>query len=147
MATRILVVDDHEVTRKLLKEVLEKGGYSVQLAGSGEEAVRLIAGETFPVVVSDIRMIELDGMAVLREVKKMGAGSAVILMTGFGSMEGAIEAIQEGAFDYVSKPFKMDDLKAVVARAVKHWESLHSSGRERAGTEKLDAKLDVSSRG
>ena len=53
--------------------------------------------------------------------------TAVILMTGFGSMEGAIEAIQEGAFDYVSKPFKIRDLKAVVARAAKHWESAHGT--------------------
>jgi DNA-binding NtrC family response regulator len=140
MSIRILVVDDHEVTRKLLLEVLEKQGYVVRLAASGEEAVRLIQRETFPVVISDIRMLELDGMGVLREVKKTGSGSAVILMTGFGSMEGAIEAIQEGAFDYVSKPFKMDELRAVVARAVKHWESLHGvhGGRRDASFEKLE---------
>lgn len=127
MVIRVLVVDDHEVTRKLLQEVLTKQGYSVQLAANGEEAVRLIQSEEFPVVISDIRMIELDGMAVLREVKKKAVDSAVILMTGFGSMGGAIQAIQEGAFDYVSKPFKMDDLKAIVARAVKHWELLQTS--------------------
>src|SRR5437764_8983939 len=69
-------------------------------------------------------MLELDGMAVLREAKRADRDTAVILMTGFGSMEGAIEAIQEGAFDYVSKPFRMDDLKSLVSRAAKHWESL-----------------------
>lgn len=140
--SRILVIDDHEVTRKLLKEVLEKEGYSVHLAASGEEAVKIIKTEKFAIVLSDIRMVELDGMAVLREVKRMALGSAVILMTGFGSMEGAIEAIQEGAFDYVSKPFKMDDLKSVVARAMKHWESLH----ERRGGSILD-KIEVNARG
>lgn len=87
-------------------------------------------------------MVEMDGMAVLREVKKSNAGSAVILMTGFGSMEGAIEAIQQGAFDYISKPFKLDELKAVVNRAVKHWESL----REMRGSGGLE-KLEVSSKG
>ncbi|HLE01729.1 MAG TPA: sigma-54 dependent transcriptional regulator [Bdellovibrionota bacterium] len=122
---RILVVDDDEVTRKLLREVLEREGYRVQLAASGEEAVRMIRREMFPIILSDIRMFELDGMAVLREAKKTGAGSVSILMTGFGSMEGAIEAIQEGAFDYVSKPFKIDNLKAVISRAAKHWESIH----------------------
>jgi len=146
MSVRVLVVDDHEVTRKLLKEVLEKQGYSIQLAASGEEAVRWIHQEKFPVVVSDIKMIELDGMAVLREVKKTDAESAVILMTGFGSMQGAIQAIQEGAFDYVSKPFKMDDLKSIVARAVKHWESLQSA-RKAQGRETQPEKLEVSSRG
>lgn len=121
---KILVVDDDEVSRKLLKEVLEKQGFSVQLAPSGEEAVRQVKKEKFPVIISDIRMFELDGLAVLKQVKISQPQAAVILMTGFGSMEGAIAAIQEGAFDYVSKPFKMDDLKAVVARAFKHWESL-----------------------
>lgn len=121
---KILLVDDDEVMRKLLKEVLAKEGYEVTLAESGEAAVRRIRSEVFPVIISDIRMMELDGMAVLREVKKAEKRSAVILMTGFGSMEGAIEAIQEGAFDYISKPFQMDELKSVVARAAKHWESL-----------------------
>ncbi len=138
----LLVVDDDEVTRKLLKEVLEKENYTVQLAASGEEAVRALAKGRFPIVVSDIRMIELDGMAVLREAKKSAYGTAVILMTGFGSMEGAIEAIQEGAFDYVSKPFKMNDLKAVISRAAKHWESQQSTGNA-----KPHGKLDVSAKG
>ncbi len=120
---KILVVDDDDVTRKLLREVLEREGYVVHLAASGEAAVRALKQETFPIVLSDIRMMETDGMAVLREVKKLGKRSAVILMTGFGSMEGAIEAIQEGAFDYVSKPFKIDELKILIHRAAKHWES------------------------
>ncbi len=120
----VLVVDDDEVTRKLLREVLEKEKFQVSMAASGEEAVRRLKSEVFPIVVSDIRMLELDGMAVLREAKKKESRTAVILMTGFGSMEGAIEAIQQGAFDYVSKPFKISDLRAVVHRAAKHWESL-----------------------
>lgn len=127
MTNQILVVDDDEVTRKLLKEVLEKEGYAIQLAESGEEAVHLLKKGRFPLVLTDIRMMELDGMAVLREAKASRFQSVVILMTGFGSMEGAIEAIQEGAFDYVSKPFKMDHLRWVVSRAYKHWESLQES--------------------
>lgn len=122
--TQILIVDDDEVTRNLLKEVLQKEGYSIQLAESGERAVQLIQQYSFPIVISDIRMAELDGMAVLRAVKQSSSQSSVILMTGFGSMEGAIQAIQEGAFDYVSKPFQMSDLKVVVSRAAKHWESI-----------------------
>jgi two-component system response regulator AtoC len=142
----LLVVDDDEVTRKLLKEVLEKEGYGVQLAASGEEAVRLLKRDKFPIVLSDIRMLELDGMAVLRESKNQDTGTAVILMTGFGSMEGAIEAIQEGAFDYVSKPFKINDLKTVISRAAKHWESTHAPGLHAGGVPST-GKLDVSSKG
>ena len=141
----ILVVDDDEVTRKLLKEVLDKEGYQVTLAASGEEAVRALRDQVYPIVLSDIRMLELDGMAVLRSVKKSNVDTAVILMTGFGSMEGAIEAIQEGAFDYVSKPFKMNDLKSVVSRAAKHWESIHSA--QQRGESKAPNKIDVTTRG
>jgi two-component system, NtrC family, response regulator AtoC len=138
MTLRLLVVDDDEVTRKLLKEVLQKEGYQVQLAASGEEVRGFIRHESYPIVISDIRMLEMDGMAVLREVKKIQPQSAVILMTGFGSMDGAIQAIQQGAFDYVSKPFKMNDLKAVVARAAKQWESLRET-RETSSSVHLEA--------
>ena len=127
MKFKILVVDDDDVTRKLLQEVLEKEHYEVKLASSGENAISFLNVEKFPIILSDIRMLETDGMAVLRQVKASQAQCAVILMTGFGTMEGAIEAIQAGAFDYISKPFKMEDLKMVVARAVKHLDALKNA--------------------
>ena len=126
---KILIVDDDEVMRKLLLEVLEKEGYCVQLAASGEAAAELIRAEKFPIVITDVRMLEIDGMAVLREVKKTNAKSVVIMMTGFGSMEGAVEAIKEGAFDYISKPFKLNELKTVVSRAAKQWASSNTRSR------------------
>ncbi|MDR3606892.1 MAG: sigma-54 dependent transcriptional regulator [Oligoflexia bacterium] len=142
--SQILVVDDDDVTRKLIQEILVRQGYTVRLAASGEEAVEEYRREKFPVVVSDIRMVEMDGMAVLREVKKANVGTAVILMTGFGSMDGAIEAIQAGAFDYVSKPFKIDEFKAVVARAMKHWESTKGASRLAPAS---SSNLDVGGKG
>lgn len=123
---KILVVDDDEVTRKLLKEVLEKEKYTVSIAASGEAALGLLNKENFPIILSDIRMLEVDGLTILRQVKKRGSHSVVILMTGFGSLEGALDAIREGAFDYVSKPFKLNALKAVLKRAVIHLESLET---------------------
>ncbi|MEK6706990.1 MAG: sigma-54 dependent transcriptional regulator [Bdellovibrionota bacterium] len=140
MKLKVLIIDDDEVTRKLLKEILDKEGYVICLASSGEEAIRLIKREVFPIILSDIRMLELDGMAVLRAVKKSGARSAVILMTGFGSMEGAVEAIRDGAFDYVSKPFKIDALKAVVTRAAKHWELVHNQ-RSNVASGRIEVKF------
>jgi two-component system, NtrC family, response regulator AtoC len=131
---KVLVVDDDEVMRKLLCEVLGKEGYRVLSAASGEEAMSLLQCEAFSVIISDIRMLKLSGMEVLRQVKRAEKRTAVILMTGFGSMDGAIEAIREGAFDYISKPFKMDELKAVVMRAVQHWGSINSRGANGLGT-------------
>jgi len=118
---KLLIVDDDRVTRELLREVFEKEGYEVTLASSGERALEALRAESFPLVLSDIRMLELDGMSVLAYIKKNKLPSVVILMTGFGTMEGAIGAIQEGAFDYVSKPFDLGELKAVMARGAAHF--------------------------
>lgn len=123
----ILIVDDDEVMRKLIREVLEKSGYSAFIAASGEDAIRFFKKKPTPVVVSDIRMLETDGLTLLKEIKQVEPNTVVILMTAFGSMEGAIEAVQSGAFDYISKPFQMNDLKNLVARAFKHHEALTSS--------------------
>jgi DNA-binding NtrC family response regulator len=132
----ILVVDDDEVTRNLLREVLGRvnspAPLEIATAASGEEAVRLISSKTFPIILSDVRMIELDGVAVLQAAKKKSAATSVILMTGFGSMDGAISAIREGAFDYVSKPFRIEQIEAVVQRAARHWESLATQAMRRA---------------
>jgi two-component system, NtrC family, response regulator AtoC len=120
----VLIVDDDEVTRQLLQEVLERDGFRISTASSGEMAVKMIRQKVYPIIVSDIRMLELDGLAVLRESKIKSQASAVVLMTGFGSMEGAIEAVRSGAFDYVSKPFRLEQIQSIVQRAARHWENL-----------------------
>jgi len=126
----LLVVDDDKVTRDLLREIFEREGYAVETAGSGEEALHLMKSKSFPLVLSDIRMIEVNGLELLSQIKRGGSRTVVILMTGFGTMQGAVEAIQEGAFDYVSKPFKIFELKAVVDRAMKHWVALTEPSME-----------------
>ncbi len=118
---KILVVDDDEVSRNLLHEVLKKEGFEVTLARSGEEAVSLLDRTSYPLILSDIRMLEVSGLELLRVVKRLSPQSVVTLMTGFGSMEGALEAIREGAFDYISKPFKLEDLKSLLLKAKRHY--------------------------
>lgn len=144
---QLLVVDDDEVTRKLLNEVLTKQGHAVALASSGEEAVAALQKKAFALVLSDIRMLDLGGMDVLRKAKAVKQPPVVVLMTGFGSMEGAIEAIKEGAFDYVSKPFRIDELKNVVSRGLKHWESLYQSNRKLGAFESGRAAIDMAGKG
>lgn len=125
---KLLVVDDDKVTRDLLREIFE-GTFEVESVASAELARAKLEGEEFPLVLSDIRMLDMDGLQLLSFVKRRGLRSVVILMTGFGTMEGAVKAIQEGAFDYISKPFKLEELKAVVSRAAKHWESVTAPNR------------------
>jgi DNA-binding NtrC family response regulator len=132
---KMLIVDDDKVTRELLKEIFEKEGYFPELAASGEEAIQKIKKESYPIVISDIRMFSVSGLDLLNQIMVHDARTVVILMTGFGTMEGAIQAIQKGAFDYISKPFKMDELKAIVLRAKEHWNSLQVPRSNQGATE------------
>ena len=118
MPAQLLVVDDDPVTVDLLKEVLSKEGYQVKTALSGEEAARLATEDVYDLVVTDVRMGDMDGMEVLRAFKKISPETTVIMITAFGSIETAIEAIREGAFDYISKPFKLEEMTLTIRRAL-----------------------------
>jgi DNA-binding NtrC family response regulator len=117
-SARLLVVDDDPVTIDLLKEVLSKEGYQVSTALSGEEAIAQGTDNLFDIIITDVRMGEKDGMDVLRFFKKNAPDTGVIMITAFGSIETAIEAIREGAYDYISKPFKLDEIKFTIQRAL-----------------------------
>ncbi len=111
-------MDDDRVTIELLSEVLSQEGYDVSTALSGEEAIAQGTDHLFEIVITDVRMGEKDGMEVLRFFKKNAPDTTVIMITAFGSIETAIEAIREGAFDYISKPFKLDEIKFTLRRAL-----------------------------
>jgi two-component system, NtrC family, response regulator AtoC len=115
---RILVVDDDEITCNLLEEVLSKEGYAVDKALNGQEAIEKGEKKSYAVVLSDIRMLDVDGMEVLRAYRQKSPETIIIMMTAFGSIETAIRAIKEGAYDYVSKPFKLDEIKLTIQRSL-----------------------------
>jgi two-component system response regulator AtoC len=114
----ILVVDDDEVTCNLLEEVLSKEGYAVDRALNGREAIDKGGRSRYDVVLTDIKMIGVDGMEVLRSYRQKSPETIMIMMTAFGSIETAIRAIKEGAYDYVSKPFKLEEIKLTIHRAL-----------------------------
>ena len=115
---RILVVDDDATAGAVLAEVLIKAGYEVELAGGGAEAVE--KGQRVPVdlVLTDIKMADMDGMAVLNRLREFSPETPIILLTAFGAMESAIEAIKSGAYDYISKPFKKNEVLLTIRRAL-----------------------------
>jgi DNA-binding NtrC family response regulator len=115
---RVLVVDDDEITCNLLEEVLSKEGYAVQKALNGRQAIDQGEKQTYDVVLTDIKMAGADGMEVLRAYRQKSPETIIIMMTAFGSIETAIRAIKEGAFDYVSKPFKLEEIKFTIQRAL-----------------------------
>jgi len=118
-SSNILVVDDDAETLELLREILGEAGYRVVTCSSGEQALAVGKQEQFDVIISDMRLGDnLDGLDVLRTYKTLQPESEVILITAFGSMETAIEAVKAGAFDYLSKPFKIDEVLLQVERAL-----------------------------
>ena len=117
-SAHLLIVDDDPVAIDLLREVLSKEGYQVSVGMSGEEAIARGADSLFDIIITDVRMGETDGVEVLRFFKRTSPETIVIMVTAFGSIDTAIEAIREGAFDYISKPFKLEEIKITVKRAL-----------------------------
>ena len=116
---RIMIVDDDAVTCELLCEVFQRQGFEVHFEQSWDDALSMLSTQTPDVIVSDIRMkTRLDGLALLDHVRRQSPQTPVVLMTAFGSIETAVRAVKQGAFDYISKPFKMDTVVSTVRRAL-----------------------------
>ena len=123
---QILTVDDDSVTCDLLCEVFTREGFSATFANSGEAALAAVARQRPDILLSDIRMkTRLDGLSLLEIVRREYPSVPVVLMTAFGSIETAVRAVKEGAFDYISKPFNIDELVAIVRRALSNGNSKH----------------------
>jgi two-component system response regulator PilR (NtrC family) len=114
---RVLVVDDEQSMRELLAIMLRQAGYEVSVADGGEAAVEALKGD-FDLVVTDLRMRKVDGLAVLKATKEHSPRTVVLVVTAFASTETAVEAMKLGAYDYVTKPFKLDELKVTIANAL-----------------------------
>jgi DNA-binding NtrC family response regulator len=120
---RVLVVDDDQSSRDLLSRILSGAGHRVTAVGDGREAIAALdAGEPPDVVISDIRMSEVDGLQVTDAYRARAPDTPVILVTAFGNIDGAVDAIRRGAADYISKPYDVDAIQLVVARALQQRE-------------------------
>jgi two-component system response regulator PilR (NtrC family) len=113
----ILVIDDEDIMREILEALLSREGYHVKLAASGEEGLELARTQTFDVAVVDVMMPGMDGLATLDELKRLDDDLPVLMVTAFASVETAIAAMKRGAFDYITKPFKNDEVLVVVRNA------------------------------
>src|SRR5579864_1112364 len=125
---RILLVEDDRENCLMLKEVLGKWGYQVIEAYSGEEALDRSRKEAFDIVLTDIRTAQTSGLDVLREFRKSHPRTQVIMMTGFGSVDTAVYAMKGGAFEYISKPFKFDEIKLTLKRAIEQLQAQSGVG-------------------
>lgn len=118
MDGRLLIVDDEEITLLNLRHVMEKEGYVVTTSSSGVEAVKHLGKERFDVVLTDLRMEGVDGMDVLRKSRELQPEAEVILITSYATADSAVQALKQGAFYYIAKPFRLDEVRKVVAEAL-----------------------------
>ena len=136
MVERILVVDDDASLRRVLEYNLAKEGYAVLTADSGERALALLEAERVDLLITDIKMPGMDGMDLLRRVRQASPETQVIVITAFGTIEMAVEAMKAGAFEYVTKPFNRDELSLAVRKALRLRSLEHDNARLRREVEK-----------
>ncbi len=129
---RILVVDDEEHIRRVLELMLRQQGHQVATAGGGREALEKFAAETFDLVILDLRMPDLDGLAVLGRIRAAEPDQTVVMITAYASVETALGAMKQGAFDYIGKPFKEEEILLVVAKALERQRLLSDNRAWRA---------------
>jgi two-component system, NtrC family, response regulator PilR len=115
---RMLVVDDEQSMRDLLAIMLRQAGYEVSIADGGETAIEKLKAESFDLVITDLRMRKVDGLTVLKAAKEHAPRTVVLVVTAYASTETAVEAMKLGAYDYITKPFQLDELKVTVANAL-----------------------------
>ncbi len=118
MTERILLVDDERIALRNLEHVLSKEGYAISATQSGTHALELLDAQPFDLVLTDMKMDKVDGMMLLRRCKSQHPDTEVIMLTGYATLESAVEAMKEGAFHYIAKPFRLDEVRKTVAEAL-----------------------------
>lgn len=139
---RLLVVDDEESLRITTAAILEREGYKVETASSGNEAVSLLEETEFDLVLTDLHMEGGDGLSVLAEIRRLAPLTISVVLTGFASVESAIAALQHGAYDYLVKPCDIDEMKHTIRRGVEHRRLMLAEQEARGNLEQLNRNLE-----
>ncbi|HEX8888380.1 MAG TPA: response regulator [Pyrinomonadaceae bacterium] len=139
---RLLVVDDEENLRITTAAILEQEGYHVETASSGTEAVSLLENAEFDLVLTDLHMEGGDGLSVLAEIRRRAPLTISVVLTGFASVESAIAALQQGAYDYLVKPCDIDEMKHTIKRGVEHRRLMLAEQEARTNLEQLNRDLE-----
>ncbi len=139
----ILVVDDEEVALKNLCHVLRKEGYQVVAAKSGKQALSYLEKNEFPLVLTDLKMPQVDGMQVLKRVKSLYPQTEVIMITGFSTVDSAVESLKAGAYHYITKPFKLEEVRKVVFEAVQKYQLIQEVEELRKESACQESQLQI----
>ncbi|OGP53877.1 MAG: Fis family transcriptional regulator [Deltaproteobacteria bacterium RBG_13_52_11] len=135
MKQKILVVDDEKSMCDFLEIMLQKEGYEVISTTSGEKALALLDNNLYSMVLTDVKMPGTDGFEVLRKTKEVSPDTAVIMITAYGSPEGAVTAIKEGAYDYITKPFRVEEVKLTIKKSLERSNLIRENVRLRQAVE------------
>src|SRR5678809_503790 len=141
-AARLLVVDDEESLRITTAAIFEKEGYVVDTAATGDEAIGLLQDSEYDLVLTDLHMEGGDGLSVLNQIRKHAPLTISVVLTGFASVESAIAALQEGAYDYLIKPCDIDNMKHTIRRGVEHRRLMLAEQKARADLQQLNLDLE-----
>lgn len=133
MQGRILLVDDEKVFTANMSRLLETRDYEVMVADSGDQAIQILKNHNFDVIVLDLKMPGMDGIATLKEIKKLGLFTQTLILTGHGSIDTAKEALKLGAYDYLTKPCEIEELE----------EKIRGAWKKKDESEWVDAKEKI----
>ncbi len=140
---RLLIVDDEKIALKNLEHVMKKEGYEVVGTQSGQNALKMLEDGAFDVVLTDLKMEKVDGMQILKKCNELHPESEVIMITGFATLESAVEAMKHGAFYYIAKPFKLDEVRKVVKEALEKVRLKEENRHLREQIEKYQGKVKI----
>jgi DNA-binding NtrC family response regulator len=140
---KILIVDDEKIALKNLEHVMKKEGYDVTATQSGQNALKLIDEHQFDVALTDLRMEKVDGMQILKRCREKHPDSEVIMITGYATLQSAVDAMKHGAFYYIAKPFKLDEVRKVVREAVEKVKLKKDNAHLREQIESFNGKVKI----
>ena len=140
---KILIVDDEELMCLFLREALSRKNYDVECAKNGKEALSLIKKQTYDLVITDMKMPDISGIELLRKIKEISSQTQVIVMTAYGTIENAVEAMRLGAFNYLLKPFTPDAIETLIEKASAHMSLIQENIylREEVSSKRLPARM------
>lgn len=141
--TKILIVDDEKIALKNLEHVLKKEGYEIVGTQSGQNALKLLDEQRFDVILTDLRMEKVDGMQILKRCHELYPDTEVIMITGYATLESAVNAMKQGAFYYIAKPFKLDEVRKVVREACEKVRLKKENAQLREQIEKYQGKVKI----
>jgi len=142
-AAKILIVDDEKIALKNLEHIMKKEGYEVVGTQSGPNALKLLEEQPFDVVLTDLKMEKVDGMQILKKCRDLYQDAEVIIITGYATLESAVQTMKHGAFYYVAKPFKLDEVRKVVKEAVEKVRLKMENRQLREHIDKFEGKAKI----